>query len=546
MFHSRLYLAALVCSAVVISGCGKPKSNDVEPPVVAKNATPTKPLPPAVPKAAPTAAASPSLINPSVQPLPPLPKLPTVGSFPKVSPPTITPTPTPVVAPMPTPAPPPTTVKTGPDKTPDPPMPEAKLDPSKYDPSNPENYPDSYLGRPLSEYIADISNPDPAIREFALRTLPKFGPNAKAPATHLVLLHMAKEKERDPSVRAAAFEAVGAFALFNKEPGLDSERDTSEAIRLLCKAVDEQRGTRLHAIQTLAKFGYRAESAVTYITSRELTETEPAYQTRQAVAATLGYIGANKDKVPSTKALHSLADTLIRDKSAAVRLAAYQSLVLLGPPLLPGSKVVPDKELPIDTKAMALLAKPIKNRLLPFKKEFVGSKETDSPTGLMERDKQVEIFTRFTLMRFDRKEVNDENLKGISKYVHEGVDSGPKMQALYALGMMGELAGSQLDNMVPALEDVDPQVVVMGVSALMGLGKAAGPALPFLKKLKSRGSKKGEKKPTDYPIEYYSAMADQAIKAIVKKLPADEIPEEFRKIAEEKEPEPKKAEDKKK
>jgi len=58
-----------------------------------------------------------------------------------------------------------------------------------------------------------------------------------------------------------------------------------------------------------------------------MTVLEPAYETRRAIASTLGAIAYNKDAGPSPKALHCLTDVLIKDRSAAVRLAAFQSIV---------------------------------------------------------------------------------------------------------------------------------------------------------------------------------------------------------------------------
>ena len=92
----------------------------------------------------------------------------------------------------------------------------------------------------------------------------------------------------------------------------------------------------------------------------------------------------------------------------------------------PGLPPVPPQTKPskVDAKAVEGYVKSIKTRLLPYKAE-PGKKERESPTGLMERDKQVEIFVRFAIMRLDEKEINEDNLIGISKYVVAPGDSGP-------------------------------------------------------------------------------------------------------------------------
>lgn len=516
----RMLLASLLSgslAAATLSGCGgKSKNDDYEPPpAVASNTQ----APPVTPKT------EPPKIGDS-DPKDPTPMPPPVAKFP------VTPLPQVPMPPLPGPKDPPDP-KDPPAKNPPPmpfmppPPPDMAKEPEKKDPKEPFKWPTSLYGRPMAEFIRDINDPDPAIREMALRTLPGFGPNALEPATKIVLRHMQVANEKDPGVRAAAFEAVGALAQFGKDGGLDKESDTNEAIRILYNAADAGGATRLHAVNTLASFGPKAEIAIPFLVGGNMTVLEPAYETRRAIATTLGAISFNKEKGPNQQALHCLADVLIKDRSAAVRLAAYQSIVLLGPPYLPPAPIVPGKPKPamkVDEKAVEGYVKLIKSRLLPYKAE-PGTKEPESPTGLMERDRQVEIFARFTLMRFELKEINDENVKGITKYiVVENKDSGPKLQALNALGMMGEFAARAIDDVAKALNDEDPRVVTTAVSVLVAMGKKAEPALDLLEKLKTRGSKEGEKDAKDYPRKYYEDLAKEAIKAIKEAKPPPKLP----------------------
>ena len=253
-----------------------------------------------------------------------------------------------------------------------------------------------------------------------------------------------------------------------------------------------------------------------------MTKEEKSYETRRAIATTLGSISFVKDTGPSARALHSLSDVLVHDDSAAVRLAAYQSLVELGPPnLLPTPPLagLPKPPAKVDEKAVEVYVKSIKTRLLPFK-PVVGSKERESPTGLMERDRQVEIFARLALMRLDPKEINNENLSGIAKYIATPGNSGPKLQALNALGLLGEGSASKLSDVLKALEDEDPNVVTAAVTTVVRMGKEGKPAIEYLEKLKTRGSKKEDKEAKDLPREYYADLAARAIKAINEAKPA--------------------------
>ena len=202
-----------------------------------------------------------------------------------------------------------------------------------------------------------------------------------------------------------------------------------------------------------------------------------------------------------------------------MRLAAYQSIVALGPPQLPPVAGQPKLPMMVDVKAVDGYVKSIKTRLLPYKAE-PGTKERESPTGIMERDRQVEIFARLALMRLDVKEINDDNLTGIARYIATPGDSGPKLQALSALSLLGELSSRKINDVLRALDDEDPQVATSAVSTLVAMGTAGKPAIEFLEKLKTRGSKKEDKEAKDLPKEYYADLATRAIRAIKEAKPA--------------------------
>jgi HEAT repeat protein len=488
-----------ILTAATLAGCGgKPKADDDhEPPapVVAQN----EPAPAAAPPAEPKKPDEPQT------PAPPMPKDKVAG--PAVPPPFALSVPPPPVipqAPMPMPK----------DGLPDKPQPKEPAKDKGFDPNKPFEWPTALYNRPLSEYIKDIDDPDPAIREQGLRTVPLFGPVARTAATKAVIRHMNATIEPDPGVRAAAFEAIGAFALFSPDGNLETEADTNEALRLLTLTIEASGGaTRLHAVNTLGSFGPRAAGSIPALIGQNMTTLERAYETRRAVASTLGAIGNIKDTGPSARALKCLTDVLINDQSAAVRLAAYQSIFALGPVYLPPAPPAPGMKpvMTIDQKTVDGYVKTIKARLQPFKPE-PGSKYRDSPTGLMERNSQVEIFARLALMRLDVKEQSEENLNGIAKYVTQPGDSGPKLQALHALMLMGPVASRKINDVCKALEDEDPQVVVSAATTLVAMGTEGKPAIEFLEKMKSRGSNKEEK-------AQYEQLATRAIKAINEAKP---------------------------
>ncbi|MDB5308126.1 MAG: repeat protein [Gemmataceae bacterium] len=519
---AALLLAGLIVAAG-LTGCGRKVKSDADSEqAVAQAPGPAPTPPPATPR--PT----PSPTPPSSEPPPGVPSWPRPGSSQPVPVPPATvaglpstPSPVPAVPPSLSPqAPAPLTPAPPPDPTPPSPQPN----PMPKDPTKGPEWPTAVNGKPMSEFIREAGDADPAIREMALRALPGFGPTAQKAAGKLILWHMDGSNEKDPGVRAAAFEAAGVL-------GFDTDTDTREAIRILFTAADKGvvgGSTRLHAIQTLAKFGAKAETAIGYLVGENMTR-DPAYETRRSIANTLGWIGIHEHAGPSPRVLHCLTTVLIQDKSAAVRLEAYQSLVMLGPPYLPREAGAPllkniknPAQIPkVDDKLVATYVAAIKRRLGPYKAE-PGDKEKESPTGLVERDRQVEIFARLALMRLDPKEINDENMTGIAKYI-VGRDTGPKLMALSALGFMGEGAARKLDDVCRGMLDDDATVASAAVSTLVAMGQAAKPAVPLIEKLpKEREGKEDEKKyfpSKEKEKEYWAKLSADAIKAIKEAKP---------------------------
>jgi HEAT repeat protein len=397
----------------------------------------------------------------------------------------------------------------------DPPLPPAPgKEPDKKDPmGSAPTWPTEIGGRDAKAYVKDLFDPDPAIREIALKTLPNFGPavreattpDGKTPIGKALLARMDPALERDPGVRLAAYTAASLI-------GFKDEKDVKEATRLLAVTVDAGppgSQVRLQAIQTLGTLGPKAEFVVEKVATERVasSEFEPSYEIRRSLAATLAQIGLDEKTGPNVKALHCLTTFLIKDRSAVVRLEAMQALVALGPPVHkipvldpkdPAKKI----DQPVTDKALAEpYAKAIKARLAPVKKT-----DPPTPTGLVESSAQVEIWTRVALMRFDSTEINPENLDGISKYV-SGSDYGAKIQALAALGILGEIGARRLDKVVEALSSEDPSVVYAALTALVMMGPAAKPAIPEIEKLKTRGKDEKENKE-------WRALAEAAIQAI--------------------------------
>ena len=510
----------MVCAFI---GCGKKKNSGGDDPTAAVTPAPTPTPQPAPPGPQPNDGTTPS--NNGFFPIGLLPMDPMNGT---VEPPVPKVDPTPMVPPVipkdPLPKP---------DDKKDPPMPpvpmvvppgvDPKLPPPKVDDKKDPMkvgsvfvWPTEIGGKDAKGYIKDLSDPDPAIKVIALQTLPLFGPTVKKASApdgkttdgkitygKAVLARMNGETESDPWVRLAAFELVTRMGYF------EDDLDPKEAVRILGVCAQGNPALRPQAVQTLGAFGSRGEPSVQYLIGGPVL-ADPSYQTRLYIATTLGQIGIDEKTGPNPRALNCLVNVLIHDKSVAVRLEAMQALVVLGPPhhkesvpnlKIPGKKI---ERMIIDTVATKPYIDAVKKRLAPHVPK---AGETLNATGVVEPNKQVEIWARVVLMRFDPvDEVNKENLDGVTKYI-KGPELGPKIQGMYVLGMLGEIGARRIDDVVRELANEDPYIVYNAATALAAMGPAAKPAIPELEKLKMRGKDEDEKK-------YYTMLADEAIKAI--------------------------------
>lgn len=477
---------------------------------------------------------------------PPKPAVPPGTGFPPQPSTGVVPPPQPMVPPVTQPAVPPPDPKLLP-MVPgtEPPKDEPKKEPAG--PTKPK-WPADINGRTLQDYIKDLTNPDPMVRELALKTIPGFGPAARTAGRPIIQrLGIAED---DPGVKITAYSTLATMyvnGLATEEVGLE-DKDVEAAVLALGNAADQAplaSYRRLQAVQALAAFGSKADSAVYKLTAAPAQD--PSYLIRQAVAETLGSIGSHEKTGPNPRALASLCGRLLEDKSVAVRLAAVRSLIVLGPPwkVNKGGPAPKPKEQPLpDPVAAAAYFGPLKKRLMPHTSK-VG---TPHPTGLVEPDKQVEIWVRFAVLRFDTKidpKELDDVLDGVCKFL-AGTERGPKLQALNALSLLGEIGARRIDKVVKVmLADEDLDVVAAAVTTLGSMGTLAKPVIPELEKLGKKYAdlrdaqlkkffaekkinpellKKEDMKIVlaQVPAEHIRALSEQAIKVIKEAKPPGE------------------------
>ncbi len=398
----------------------------------------------------------------------------------------------------------------------------SKTDPPKGVTTPPEStkppepkWPTEIDGKDANAWLKSITDPDPALREAALRTLPGFGPDVRKVASKAILARMktpGSGGEPDPGVRITLYNAASSI-------GFEDSKDETEAIRLLGLTVDQGLPgghSRLHAVQTLGSIGPKAESAVYLIAGFALKD--PSYETRRNIARTLGEISFNETKGPNVKALQALASTLVNDVSRSVRMEALQALVLLGPPwqsaIPPGGKVAPVINQQVaDTVANAMRARlgigPVKSRAA-------------------ESDEQLQIWCRVVMMRFDPKEINEVNLAALAEHL-KGKDTGPKVQSLQALSLFGEESASQLATISKVIDDdkeKDILLLSLGISTLASIGNKAQPAIPELERLEKRLAKMRDDKMNEpETFKRLSKLEPEQREMLKKSLPEEQLRE---------------------
>lgn len=345
-------------------------------------------------------------------------------------------------------------------------------EPDKKEPPKPPEvkWPTEINGRDLAAMMKELEDPDPTVREFAARQLPAFGPPAQKGAVSKMLIER-MTRETDPGVRYAVYGAVGAISF-------DAEADNKEALRLLIAAAETAgpgSAARLNAVQSIGLFGPKGYGAITAMAEGK-SIGDPSYETRRTVATALGRIGFSETTGPNFKALKALADHLAKDPSASVRMEALQSIMLLGPPWAGVRKADDKVNPPLDVKSVAVI--------IGYMKTRVGDPKAKPPRPGLEKDKQVEIWARLVLMRFDPAEINEDNLEALARHL-TGAEVGVKIQALNAIGIMGELAAKKLDAVRQVLnqENQPRPLTAAVVNVLVAMGAGAKPAVPDLRKL---------------------------------------------------------------
>jgi HEAT repeat protein len=311
---------------------------------------------------------------------------------------------------------------------------DAKADPKKEAPKEIE-WPKKILGKTLDQWVQDMVLPkqkDASMRDFAIKTVPLFGPDARKAASKNLIQVLTNDP--DINVKLTAIQTVPLL-------GFD-DRDLDDGLNSLYAFIRRNSGasnhTRYEVTMALGKCGPIAKKAIPLLADWTLKDGS-SWQNRKAAAYALGRLGlptplppdplAKKDDPPKMSgpdvaAVRALADRLspTNEFSHQVRREAVQSLLLLGPPQ--------------NEVAWNYL-------------------RTNLAVAFKDSDISTQIWARVCFIRteLDLIKKDNANLLAVSKLAEAHEEAAIRLEAVQALGTIGNEASSTVTFLRKLAED---------------------------------------------------------------------------------------------
>jgi HEAT repeat protein len=297
--------------------------------------------------------------------------------------------------------------------------------------TNPE-----FNGKNLDQWIKEVEDIDPSVREHAIKIVSLMGPAAKR-AAPAVIRQIKNENDYSPMTNAII--AIGVILP-------DDDKVRRDAIAALIPMLNSGQGiVRFQAATAIGNFGPYARNAIDKLIVA-LRDTS-SWEIRKAAAYALGRCGYNEKNYPDIRALNAL-NQRVDDSCKEVRIEALQGLINLGVPETPQEKQT-------------------------LKDHFEKRLKTD-------KDKYAGIWIRVALMRLDDKAITDTHLKFISGFLKKNDPMGINSDAARALGAIGPPARQTIPDLIAALKETDISLVAWSAWALGRMGGDAKSALPAL------------------------------------------------------------------
>jgi HEAT repeat protein len=290
-------------------------------------------------------------------------------------------------------------------------------------------------GKTMFEWMKDLKDRDPGVRVRAIHALEMYGPDAREAVPDIL---KALTDQYDTSLRVNAAIALGLIGFDAKylESGVN-------ALARRLTLAESQDIVRFQSARALGRIGPDAKPAIPYLVNS--VKDNKSSEIRGSAAFALGSAGWDRNG-PDARAIHALLHAL-NDVSHDVRMEALFSLIVLGPP----EKLI-DKT--AERQRLESLAQ--------------------------DKSKVVQIWSRVAVMRLDK--VSPHYLQPITKLLKDP-DVRVRVHAARAFAIMGKDAKSAVRDLIDALNDKDPDVLVWVCIALGEMRDAAQEALPKLEEL---------------------------------------------------------------
>lgn len=282
-------------------------------------------------------------------------------------------------------------------------------------------------GKTADEWLKDLPNGDPSVRQTALGALAQFGSVIQKKASEPLVKALG---DRDGSVRVNAAIAVGTI-------GIDPSFLKNGLEALLLQLNSPQGIVRLHATLTLGRLGPVAKPAVHRLTSVTIKD-QYSWEIRKAAATALCSIALDRENGPDAYTVNALLQAIhgpYADPCALVRLEAIISLSVLGISARPGE-------------------------LEQLVKTLEGAKA--------DRDKSVQIWARVLILGFDRNAAVEPHIKVIGKYLKDP-DMQVRTQAARSVAPLGPRAKSLIPDLLDNLKDNEADAASAAAQSLVAL-----------------------------------------------------------------------------
>ena len=299
----------------------------------------------------------------------------------------------------------------------------------------------------MSEWMTDLKDRDPSIRERALTALRAYGPEARDAVPYVIKAI----NDTDMSLRVNAILTLGFIGMEEKD-----RQSGIDALKRRLSSAEQQGTVRFQAIRALGRLGRDASDAASLLI--RATTDQNCWEIRAAAVTALSTVGWNpKGGGFDANSFKAALELAAQDKCLDVRVQALLTLIAFGAPADPRQA----RSLENALHTMISDKRQSRRIVLWSRVALISMQPADSP---------------------DTQTVIDRESARVAEFLQDP-DLETRVNAARAFATLGEKAKSQVNRLTEALGDKEPQMLHWTCVALAGMGPAALPAFNSLKRL---------------------------------------------------------------